>query len=140
MLAQGQSISLSLSLLLSLNPHHRWFACVQVWEVGARLLGLVLSIGLLRSIEAAHIPALVLPAWATAQAVHVLLRYQSLRQLKFAFLNHKRTCAVVNAHVRGQQVPSESSHTKSTIVDCFAQGGVKGEVVLCRANSHFLGM
>ena len=82
---------------------------MQVWEVAAQLMGLGISVSLLKGIEAAHIPALVLPAWVAAQGTHVLLRYRSLRTLQFDFLNQKRACAAVAAQVRGQQVPSESS-------------------------------
>ena len=82
--------------------------CMQVWEVAAQLMGLALSVGVLKAIESLHLPTLVLPAWASAQAAHVLLRYQSLRTLQFNFLNQKRACAAVRAHVSGQKVPSES--------------------------------
>ena len=33
---------------------------MQVWEVSAQMLGLALSVGALRSIEAAHLPGAVL--------------------------------------------------------------------------------
>lgn len=80
---------------------------MQVWEVAAQLTGLAASVAILKGIEASHVPIAVLPAWVSAQAAHVILRYYSLRTLQFTFLNQKRACAAVHAHVRGQPLPGK---------------------------------
>ncbi|KAK9788157.1 hypothetical protein WJX73_001836 [Symbiochloris irregularis] len=77
----------------------------EVWEVAAQLTGLASSVAILRAIEASHVPIAVLPAWGAAQSAHVILRYFSLRTLQFSFLNQKRACAAVHAHIRGQRLP-----------------------------------
>ncbi|PRW60390.1 UPF0420 isoform X4 [Chlorella sorokiniana] len=78
----------------------------EVWEVAAQLLGLASSVALLRTLEAAGQPELVVPAWAAAHGVHVALRYVALRALRFPYPNQKRGSLMVTQHVGSGSVPS----------------------------------
>lgn len=77
----------------------------QVWEVVAQLIGLALSIALLNGIDATGDPTNAVWAWVAIQSVHVALRYKSLSVIQLPTLNQKRSCALVNAHLQGQQLP-----------------------------------
>lgn len=83
------------------NEVHMW----QVWEVAAQLTGLALSILLLNAIDATGDPTNAVWAWVGLQCVHVGLRYKSLSVIQLPTLNQKRSCALVNAFVRGQKLP-----------------------------------
>ena len=78
---------------------------VQVWEVAAQLLGLILSIGVLKGIQATEVPQNVLWVWALAQTGHVTLRYKSLSSLQLAVVNQKRACLLIRSHLRGLPLP-----------------------------------
>ena len=80
---------------------------MQVWEVVAQLIGLGVSIVLLNAIEQTGDPTNAAWAWVVIQAVHVVLRYKSLSVIQLPTLNQKRACAVVNAYMRGHQLPGE---------------------------------
>ena len=82
----------------------------QVWEVSAQLLGLAGSVAVIKAIEATGQPSNVLGVWLTVQALHIWLRYQSYACLRFGFLNHKRACLAVAAHVAGNPVPRAPPH------------------------------
>ncbi|DBB16035.1 hypothetical protein WJX82_010959 [Trebouxia sp. C0006] len=77
----------------------------QVWEVVAQLIGLALSVALLNGIDATGDPTNAVWAWVAIQSVHVALRYKSLSVIQLPTLNQKRSCALVNAHLQGQQLP-----------------------------------
>ncbi|KAL0040071.1 hypothetical protein WJX79_005107 [Trebouxia sp. C0005] len=77
----------------------------QVWEVVAQLIGLALSVALLNAIDATGDPTNAVWAWVAIQSVHVALRYKSLSVIQLPTLNQKRSCALVNAHLRGRQLP-----------------------------------
>ena len=78
---------------------------MQVWEVAAQLLGLALSIGVLKGIEATHVPQNVLWIWALAQTGHVALRFKSLSSLQLTVVNQKRACLLIRAHLEGKPLP-----------------------------------
>ena len=78
---------------------------MQVWEVAAQLLGLALSIGVLKGIEATHVPQNVLWIWALAQTGHVGLRFKSLSSLQLTVVNQKRACLLIRAYLRDQPLP-----------------------------------
>ncbi|KAK9835635.1 hypothetical protein WJX74_004798 [Apatococcus lobatus] len=80
-------------------------ATEEVWEVAAQLLGLALSIGVLKGIEATHVPQNVLWIWALAQAGHVTLRFKSLSSLQLTVVNQKRACLLIRAHLKGRPLP-----------------------------------
>lgn len=52
-----------------------------------QLLGLASSVALLHTLEAVGQPELVVPVWAAAHGVHVVLRYVALRALRFPYPN-----------------------------------------------------
>lgn len=78
----------------------------EVWEVTGQLLGYAASVATLQYLEEADSWRTVAGLWAAIQGVHVLLRYISLKQLRFTTLSHKRALALVKAHVAGQDLPS----------------------------------
>ena len=78
-----------------------------MWEVVAQLIGLALSDALLNGIDATGDPTNAVWAWVAIQSVHVALRYKSLSVIQLPTLNQKRSCALVNAHLQGQQLPGK---------------------------------
>lgn len=80
---------------------------IQVWEVVAQLIGLALSVALLNGIDATGDPTNAVWSWGAIQSVHVALRYKSLSVIQLPSLNQKRSCALVNAHLQGQQLPGK---------------------------------
>jgi len=74
----------------------------------AQLIGLALSVALLNGIDATGDPTNAVWAWVVIQTVHVALRYKSLSVIQLPTLNQKRSCALVNAHVQGQQLPGKA--------------------------------
>jgi len=73
----------------------------------AQLIGLALSVALLNGIDATGDPTNAVWAWVAIQSVHVALRYKSLSVIQLPTLNQKRSCALVNAHLQGQQLPGK---------------------------------
>lgn len=81
---------------------------LQVWEVVAQLIGLGLSIALLNAIEATGDTTNAVWAWVAIQSVHVVLRFKSLSVIQLPTLNQKRSCLLVNAFLKGQQLPGNA--------------------------------
>jgi len=73
----------------------------------AQLIGLALSVALLNGIDATGDPTNAVWAWVAIQSVHVALRYKSLSVIQLPTLNQKRSCALVNAYLQGQQLPGK---------------------------------
>ena len=84
---------------------------LQVWEVVAQLIGLGMSIALLNAIEATGDTTNAVWAWIAIQSVHVVLRYKSLSVIELPTLNQKRACLLVNAFLKGQQLPGMLSYS-----------------------------
>jgi hypothetical protein len=80
----------------------------EVWEVTAQMTGLALSVALLSFLEATGTPEAVVPIWAGIHSIHVALRYQALKQLRFPFPNFKRGTALVHRFIStsGQEILS----------------------------------
>lgn len=81
----------------------------------AQLIGLALSIALLNGIDATGDPTNAVWAWVAIQSVHVALRYKSLSVIQLPTLNQKRSCALVNAHLQGQQLPGRAAADASLL-------------------------
>ncbi|CAG9460512.1 unnamed protein product [Pedinophyceae sp. YPF-701] len=101
----------------------------EVWEVVGQVLGSLLCVAVLRNLDDKDVvraqgevlamafgrgpeawkefaPAVLLPWWAAAQALHVALRYQCMRVLRFPTISAKRAAVLVRAHVAEGAVPS----------------------------------
>lgn len=74
----------------------------------AQLIGLGLSIALLNAIEATGDTTNAVWAWVAIQSVHVVLRFKSLSVIQLPTLNQKRSCLLVNAFLKGQQLPGNA--------------------------------
>lgn len=76
----------------------------------------------------------MLGVWAAVQGTHVVLRYASLGQLRFATLNQKRACALAAAHVaavlagRGGGISQDCTHALGSGAgsDASSGGGATG--------------
>ena len=99
-------------MLATTGAHSTLDLFLQVWEVVAQLIGLGLSIALLNGIDATGDPTNAVWAWAAIQTVHVALRFKSLSVIQLPTLNQKRSCLLVNAFLRGQQLPGIASATQ----------------------------
>ena len=62
----------------------------EVWETTAQLVGIAASVVLLSALEVLDAQEAVVPAWFAVQAIHVTLRYYSLKMLQFPWPNFKR--------------------------------------------------
>jgi len=102
--------------------------------VVAQLIGLGLSIALLNGIEATGDPTNAVWAWATIQSVHVALRYKSLSVIQLPTLNQKRSCALVNAFLQGQQLPGVAAAAAAAVA-VYAQSNAHTALT---AESHGL--
>lgn len=85
----------------------------EVWEVLGQLVGLALSVGVLRWVEATATGAAaderfarLVALWAAAAAAHVGLRYVALGTLRFRTLNRRRAAAAARSFVDSATVPS----------------------------------
>lgn len=78
----------------------------EVWETSAQLVGIAASVALLSALETLGTPEAVVPAWFGVQAIHVAIRYYSLKVLCFPWPNFKRGSMISSAFIRTEEVPS----------------------------------
>jgi hypothetical protein len=71
----------------------------EVWETTAQLVGIAASVALLSTLDALDAQEAVVPAWVAVQALHVGLRYYSLRMLRFPWPNLKRGNMLASAYI-----------------------------------------
>lgn len=78
----------------------------EVWETSAQLVGIAASVALLSALETLGIPEAVVPAWFGVQAIHVAIRYHSLKVLCFPWPNFKRGTMISSCYITTDAVPS----------------------------------
>jgi hypothetical protein len=78
----------------------------EVWETSAQLVGIAASVAFLSTLEALDAHEAVVPAWFVVQAVHVALRYYSLKMLRFPWPNFKRGNMLASTYIGDSVMPS----------------------------------
>lgn len=78
----------------------------EVWETSAQLVGIAASVALLSLLEALNLPEAVVPAWFGVQAIHVAIRYHSLKVLCFPWPNFKRGSMISSSYINTEEVPN----------------------------------
>lgn len=78
----------------------------EVWETSAQLVGIAASVAFLSTLEALDAHEAVVPAWFVVQAVHVALRYYSLKMLRFPWPNFKRGNMLASTYIEDSVMPS----------------------------------
>eukprot|EP00873_Tetraselmis_striata_P038848 jgi/Tetstr1/459112/TSEL_004562.t1 len=77
----------------------------EVWEVTGQMLGLGVTVIILKVLETNQSIPTLLITWAVIATAHIYFRYLSLRTLRFSGLNQKRACALARSFVAGQPMP-----------------------------------
>mmetsp|Transcript_31516 Transcript_31516/g.89460 ORF Transcript_31516/g.89460 Transcript_31516/m.89460 type:complete len:313 (+) Transcript_31516:636-1574(+) len=77
----------------------------EVWEVTGQMLGIAVTIAVLKLLEDQESVDAFLATWAVFASSHLYLRYLSLRALRFSSFNQKRACILVSHHVSGLPIP-----------------------------------
>jgi hypothetical protein len=89
----------------------------EVWEVTAQLVGLAASVAVLSLLDVLGMPEAVVPTWAAIHGVHVALRYNALRKLRFPWPNFKRGAALLRAYVlHGRVLSVDEVHAMEPIL------------------------